>query len=445
MRIGIVANEPSGDQLAASLIRALRELRPEASFIGVAGPRMLAAGCTTLVDQERLSVMGLVAVLRHLPEVLRLRRQLGDYFLAQPPDLFVGVDAPDFNLTLERRLRRAGIPTAHLVSPTVWAWRPGRVKGLRRAVDLVLSIFPFEEPFLRARGVPVCYIGHPLADDIPLETDRAAARRALGLAAAGPVIALLPGSRTSEVGLLARPFLETAAWCLARRPDLRFVVPLVSPRLRALFEKILAESGLGPGFALTSAPAVITGDPDDTGYDGTSQGVPSRINATSDGTQRQTPHPPPATAKHGSPWCEVKPAPASALLLVDGQGREAMTAADLVLSASGTATLEALLLQRPLVVGYRVDPLTYWLVKTLKLIKVPHVAMANLLAGEELAPEFLQDRCRAELMGPALLALLDDPERVAAIRATYARIHGELRRDASRQAAKALLELVPGG
>ena len=376
--------------MAASLIRALRELRPDASFIGVAGPRMQAAGCATLVDQERLAVMGLVAVLRHLPEVLRLRRQLGDYFLAQPPDLFVGVDAPDFNLTLERRLRRAGIPTAHLVSPTVWAWRPGRVKGLRRAVDLVLSIFPFEEPFLRERGVPVRYIGHPLADDIPLETDRAAARQALGLPPAGPVIALLPGSRTSEVGLLARPFLETAAWCLARRPDLRFVVPLVSPRLRGLFEKILAESGLEARFALTA------------------------------------------------------PATATALTLVDGQGREAMTAADLVLSASGTATLEALLLQRPLVVGYRVDPLTYWLVKTLKLIKVPHVAMANLLAGEELAPEFLQDRCRAELMGPALLALLEDPERVATIRATYGRIYRDLRRGASQEAARALLELVPG-
>lgn len=439
MRIGIVANEPSGDQLAASLIRALRELRPEASFIGVAGPRMQAAGCVTLVDQERLAVMGLVAVLRHLPEVLRLRRQLGDYFLAHPPDLFVGVDAPDFNLTLERRLRLAGIPTAHLVSPTVWAWRPGRVKGLRRAVDLVLSIFPFEEAFLRARGVPVRYIGHPLADDIPLATDSAAARQALGLPTAGPVIALLPGSRASEIGLLARPFLETAAWCLARRPELRFVVPLVSPRLRTLFEKILAESGLGPSFALTSPAAVTTGN-------GTSQGVTPRINAAADGTRRKKPHPPSATAKHGSPWGEeAKPPPASTLQLIDGQGREAMTAADLVLSASGTATLEALLLQRPLVVGYRVDPLTYWLVKTLKLIKVPHVAMANLLAGEELAPEFLQDRCRAELMGPALLALLDDPARVIAIRATYARIHGELRQDASRQAAQALLELVPGG
>ena len=185
MRIGIVANEPSGDQLAAGVIRALHEARPDIRFIGVAGPRMAEAGCETLLDQERLSVMGLVEVLKHLPEVLRLRRQLGDYFLAHRPDLFIGVDAPDFNLTLERRLRRAGIPTAHLVSPTVWAWRPGRVKGLRSAVDLVLSIFPFEEDFLRERGVAARYIGHPLADEVPLETDRDAARALVINIAAG--------------------------------------------------------------------------------------------------------------------------------------------------------------------------------------------------------------------------------------------------------------------
>jgi len=379
MRIGIVANEPSGDQLGAILIRALRDLRPDLDFVGVAGPRMAAAGCASLIDQERLAVMGLVAVLRHLPEILRLRRQLGDYFLTHRPDLFVGVDAPDFNLALERRLRQAGIPTAHLVSPTVWAWRPGRVKGLRAAVDLVLSIFPFEEAYLRERGVPARYIGHPLADEIPLETDPRAARQALGLPLTGPVIALLPGSRVTEVKLLARPFLETARWCLERDPALSFVVPLVSPRLRALFEEVRA--GVAPALPLT---------------------------------------------------------------LVDGHGREAMTAADAVLSASGTATLEALLLKRPLVVGYRVDGLTYRLVKALNLIKVPHVAMANLLAGEELAPEFLQDRCRPDLMAPALLAFLTDRGRVARIQATYDRIHRQLRQDAGPQAARALLELVAG-
>jgi len=378
MRIGIVANEPSGDQLAAGVIRALREARPDVSFIGVAGPRMAEAGCESLVDQERLSVMGLVEVLRHLPEVLRLRRQLGDYFLAHPPDLFIGVDAPDFNLALERRLRRARIPTAHLVSPTVWAWRAGRVKGLRSAVDLVLSIFPFEESYLRERGVPARYIGHPLADEIPLQTDRDAARQALGLPRSGPVIALLPGSRVSEVKLLARPFIETAAWCQERNPQSAFVVPLVSPRLRDLFEGIRAQTSL-----------------------------------------------------------EVP------LTLVDGRGREAMIAADVVLTASGTATLEALLLKRPMVVGYRLDPLTYRLVKFFNLIKVPQIAMANILAGRELAPEFIQDRCQAERMGPALLALLEDAPRLAEIQETYARIHGQLRRDDSREAASALLELVP--
>ena len=377
MRIGIVANEPSGDQLAAGVIHALREARSDISFIGVAGPRMTEAGCETLLDQERLSVMGLVEVLRHLPEVLRLRRQLGDYFLAHPPDLFIGVDAPDFNLTLERRLRRAGIPTAHLVSPTVWAWRPGRVKGLRSAVDLVLSIFPFEEDFLRERGVAARYIGHPLADEVPLETDRGAARQALGLPLSGPVIALLPGSRVSEVKLLARPFIETAAWCQGHKTGLAFVVPLVSPRLRGLFEDILAKTGL------------------------------------------QVP-----------------------LTLVDGRGREAMIAADAVLTASGTATLEALLLKRPMVVGYRLDAFAYRLVKVFNLIKVPQVAMANILAGRELAPEFIQDRCRAELMGPALLALLEDEPRLTEIQETYAGIHRQLRLDAGRQAARALLELV---
>jgi len=377
MRVGIVANEPSGDQLAAIVMRALRELRPDVRFVGVAGPRMAEAGCETLLDQERLSVMGLMDVLRHLPEQVRLRRQLGDYFLENPPDLFIGVDAPDFNLGLERRLHLAGIPTAHLVSPTVWAWRLGRIKLLRTAVDLVLSIFPFEEPFLQERDVPVRYIGHPLADEIPLTTDRQAARRALGLPAVAEVIALLPGSRVSEVKRLARPFLETAHWCLRQKPGLQFVVPLVSSRLRDLFQEALRF----------------------TGFD-----LP--------------------------------------LTLVDGQGRQAMIAANAVLTASGTATLEALLLRRPMVVAYRLDALSYRLIKALRLIKVPYVAMANLLAGRELAPEFLQDRCRAELMGPAILALLEDAERLSEIGEIYDSIHRQLRLDAGRQAALSLLELV---
>jgi lipid-A-disaccharide synthase len=377
LRVGIVANEVSGDLLGAAVIEELARLVPDTCFIGVAGPRMLVAGCETRFAMERLSVMGLTEVVGHLWELLGLRRVLIDFFLDEPPDVFIGVDAPDFNLGLERRLRSAGIPTVHLVSPTVWAWRPGRVRGIRRAADLLLCIFPFEESFLRAQGVPAHFVGHPLADQIPFEVDRTAARVALGLPVTGPLVALLPGSRVGEMERLAAPFIETAVRCLAARPDLRFAVPLVSPRLRELFVAQLDR--LAPGLPIT---------------------------------------------------------------LVDGQSREVIAAADGVLTASGTATLETLLLKRPMVVGYRIHPLTYHLVKWLRLVKVPHVAMANLLAGRELAPEFIQDRCRADLMAPALLALLDDPERVAMITDEYARIHAGMRHNAARAAALAVLELI---
>lgn len=379
LTIGIVANEPSGDQLGASIVRALKRRLPEARFVGVAGPRMLREGCETLLPMERLSVMGLVEVLKVLPELLRLRADLVRYFRDNRPDVFIGIDAPDFNLGLETRLRQAGVLTVHVVSPTVWAWRAGRVKAIRRAVDLLLSLFPFEEPFLREHGVPARYVGHPLADEIPLEVDGAAARAGLGLPADGEVIALLPGSRMSEVARLSAPMLETALWCQQRRRGLRFVVPLVSPRLLREF----------------------------------------------DAKRREI-------------------APDLDCLLLNERSREAIAAADCVLTASGTATLETLLLKRPMLVAYRVNALTYRLVMALKLIKVPYAAMANLLAGRELAPEFLQHRCRADLMGPALLALLEDQRRRAAIAVDYARIHRTLRHDAARQAADAVLDLLAG-
>jgi lipid-A-disaccharide synthase len=375
LRIGMVANEPSGDLLGGALAAELRALVPDVHLVGVAGPRMLEAGCETLFPLERLSVMGLAEVLAHLPELLRLRARLDRYFRAERPAVFVGIDAPDFNLGLERRLRDAGIPTVHVVSPTVWAWRPGRVKGVRRAVDLMLCLFPFEEAFLRARGVPARFVGHPLADQIPIEVDRGAARAALGLAGPGAVVAILPGSRVGEVSYLAAPFIGAAALVLASRPDLRFVVPLVNARVRALFQSELDR--LAPDL--------------------------------------------PAT-------------------LVDGRSREALAAADCVLTASGTATLETLLIKRPMAVGYRVHPITYRLAR--RLVKVPYAALANLLVGRELAPEFLQDRCRAELIAPALLAFLDDPGRVAAIQAEYARIHEGMRHHAAREAARAILALI---
>ncbi len=376
-RLGIVANEPSGDLLGAALARALREVLPDVELVGVAGPRMLAEGCSSLMPQERLSVMGLVEVLRELPDLLRARAELVAYFSAAPPAAFIGIDAPDFNIGLERRLRQRGIPTVHLVSPTVWAWRRGRVRAIRRAVDVLLCIFPFEEAFLREHGVEAHYIGHPLADEIPVVDQGGTARADLGLGASDTVVALLPGSRRSEVSRLAAPMLETARWCRQHRPALRFVVPMVSAGLRALFE-----------------------------------------------------------AEH------TRVAPELDLQLLDGGSRRAIAAADVVLTASGTATLETLLLRRPMVVAYRLNALTFALVKALRLIKVPYAAMANLLAGEALAPEFIQGRCRAHLMGPALLALLDDAPRRAAIRRRYAEIHLQLRRDAARTGAVRIAQLL---
>ncbi len=377
LTVGIVANEPSGDILGASVVRAIKGLVPGARFVGVAGPHMQAAGCESLLPLEQLSVMGLVEVMRHLRELLRIRRDLARFFLDLRPDVFIGVDAPDFNLGLETRLRRAGIRTVHLVSPTVWAWRSGRVKGIRRAVDLMLSIFPFEEEFLRDHGIPVRYVGHPLADEIPFDVDRAQARASLGLAAEGAVVAILPGSRASEVRALAAPFLQAARRSQELRPGLRFAAPLVNPTLRAIFTEVLARE-----------------------------------------------------------------APDLPIVLVDGRSRDVIAASDCVLTASGTATLETLLLGRPMVVGYRVNELTYRLIRGLGLVKVPFIAMANLLAEAELAPEFVQDRCRPELLAPAILDFLDRPERVREIQVRYAEIHRQLRRDAGREAALAVLDLV---
>ena len=379
LRIGIVANEPSGDILGAGLIREIRRLRPEARFEGVAGPLMIAEGCRTLLPMERLSVMGLVEVLRHLPELLSIRRRLAGHFTENPPDLFIGIDGPDFNIGLERRLRKAGIPTAHYVCPTVWAWRPGRVETLRKAVDLVLCIFPFEEPFLAEHGVRCRFVGHPLADEIPEQTDRAAARRALGLDPAATTLALLPGSRIGEIDRLAERFLRAAAICREAEPGLQFVVPLVNRRSREAFERV----------RLAHAP-----------------GLPLEV--------------------------------------VEGRSREALIASDLVLTASGTATLESLLLKRPMVVAYRLNGFTYWLVSRLRLVKTPFIAMANLLAGREIAPEFVQEAATPEALAAALLELIRSPERREAFREEAERLHRAMRRDASVEAAKALLELTGG-
>lgn len=381
LKIGIVANEPSGDLLGAGVIREIQKRYPDACFEGVGGPLMIEQGCRSLFSMERLSVMGLVEVLKHLPELLSIRKQLVNHFRQSPPDLFIGIDAPDFNLGLERALKESGIPTVHYVSPTVWAWRPGRVKKIRAAVDLMLSIFPFEAEFLQQHQVPVRYVGHPLADEIPLENDRPAAREALGVADRPHVVAMLPGSRLGEIESLAATFLRAGMRLAQRYPDVHFLVPLINQRTRTAFEAIL---------------------------------------------RREAPDLP--------------------VTLVDGQARTAMIAADVVLTASGTATLEALLLGRPMVVAYRLNALTYWIVNRFNLVRIPHVAMANLLAGEALAPEFIQHAATPEALAGALSELIDSPERVRHIQRRYRQLHKRLQQDSSRKAAEAVLSLVnPAG
>lgn len=378
LRIGIVAAEPSGDLLGAGLMQAIRARRPDVRFEGIGGERMSAQGLASRVPMEKLSVMGLVEVLRHLPELLAIRRGLARHWVANPPDLFIGVDAPDFNLHLEQRLKAVGIRTVHYVCPTVWAWRPKRVDTLRRAADLVLSIFPFEQNFLDGHRVPSRYVGHPLAHDMPLEPDRAAARAELGLALDRPVLAILPGSRRGEVCALTRPFLRAAALLQQQRPELQLAVPLVSERSRAMFEE-----------------------------------------------QR---------ARH---------APQLHITTVLGQSRAVLAASDVVLTASGTATLEGLLSKRPMVVGYKVHWLTYAIARLLRLIKVDHIAMANLLADERLAPELVQGDCEADALARELSVLLDDPQRVAHVAARYRDIHRDMMRDTNREATEAVLALLP--
>jgi lipid-A-disaccharide synthase len=381
LRIAIVANEPSADILGAGLIRALRAASAtEIEFTGIGGPLMEAEGFPSLYPQERLAVMGLVEVLKHLPELLRIRRDLVRRFLQTPPDLLIGIDAPDFNLGLERRLRRAGIPTFHYVCPTVWAWRQGRVKNVRAAAEQVLCIFPFEPEFLARHGVTGRFVGHPLADEIPLQVDPAAARAALGLPAEGTLLALLPGSRHSELRFLADDFLRAALLVRQQHPDLHCVVPLVTPALRQRFEQ-----------------------------------------------RRQ----------------EI--APQLPITLIDGRSREVLAAADLALTASGTATLEALLLKRPQVVAYRVHPLTYRIVAGLKLVKVPFFSMANLLAGEAIAPEFIQHAITPEALASALMEILQQPQRRAHYLEVAQRVHRDMRRDASAEAATAILRRLEGG
>jgi lipid-A-disaccharide synthase len=379
VRIAIAAGETSGDALGAGLIRALAARAPDAEFVGIAGPKMRAAGCEPWFRSEELSVMGLAEVLRHLPRLLRLRRRLAERLLAEPPAVFVGIDSPDFNLPLAARLKAAGVPTVQYVSPQVWAWRQSRVRHIAKAVDSVLCVLPFETEFYAEHGVPAQFVGHPLADEIPLEIDRAGARGRLGLAAGGPVLALLPGSRGAEVSRLALPFAATAAW---------------------LAERV---AGLVSGVAIA--------------HDGL---VDEWQRATRDC----------ATAGSIRPFV--------------GQARDVMAAADIVLTASGTASLEAMLLKRPLVVAYRMSGFSYGLLRRMGIQKLPFYSLPNLLAGREIAPEYVQGEVRADVLGPALLRCLEDSRTGNDKTALMLEVHRRLRHGGSELAAATVLALARG-
>ncbi|HSZ07714.1 MAG TPA: lipid-A-disaccharide synthase [Steroidobacteraceae bacterium] len=377
LRVGLVAGEASGDTLGADLIHALRRHAPDTQFFGVAGPKMQSAGCESWEPAESLAVMGLFDVLRDLPRLVRLLARIKRMFLTARPDVFIGIDAPDTNLRLARGLHAAGIPTVQYVSPQVWAWRQGRARSIRESVDLVLCLLPFEKRFYDEHGIRAEFVGHPLADAIPENIDRAAARRALGLSVGGAVVALLPGSRRGEVARLAADFAATARWLAAQRPDLKFIAPMASAATRQIFSEVLKRD-----------------------------------------------------------------APAVTVQLIDGHATTALSAADVVLVASGTASLEAALCKRPMVVVYRLGALSGWIIMKLNLVKSRFFAQPNLLADRRVVGEYFQGQIVPESIGAELLMWLDDTDRRVALEREFSRIHADLRRGAGMRAAQAILELL---
>lgn len=374
---GIVAGEASGDILGAGLIRALRRKYPGARFVGIGGEEMVAEGFHSLVPMERLSVMGLVEVLGRLRELFSIRARLMTYFLQNRPDVVIGIDSPDFTLGVERRCRDAGMLTAHYVSPSVWAWRQNRIFKIAKSVDLMLTLFPFEARFYEEHNVPVAFVGHPLADMIPMKPDTLAARRDLGLDEQAPVLAILPGSRSGEVERLGSLFLEAARWIQSRRPDLQLAIPCVNrereQQVRALVDAL-----------------------------------------------------------------DVK----LSVTIVRGRSREVMAAADVVLLASGTATLEAMLLKKPMVVGYRLSNLTFRIVS--KMVKSPYISLPNLLARKPLVPEMIQDDATPQALGEAVLERLENIDERQRLTEAFTAIHESLRQNADEQAASAIASLIGG-
>ncbi len=374
LRIGIVVGEASGDILGAGLMTALRKHFPNAEFSGIGGPRMLALGFHSFFPQDRLAVMGLVEPLKRLPELLKIRAFLRDHFIANPPAVFIGIDAPDFNLTLEGDLKEKGILTAHYVSPSVWAWRQKRVHKIARSVDLMLTLLPFEAEFYQQHQVPVAFVGHHLADEIPLDVDQQAARNTLHIAQDAKVVALLPGSRSNEVERLGQLFMETAVHCLRRNPALQFIIPAANAdRYRQLHLQL-------------------------------------------------------------SSYIDYP------IHLVNGQSQTVMAAADVVLMASGTTALEAMLLKRPMVIAYKLSWLSWAILS--RMVKTPYVGLPNLLAGEKLVPELLQDEATPENMSLAVMHYFEHPQETQALRDTFYDMHQSIKRNASDRAADAIAQLI---
>ena len=373
VRIAMVAGETSGDLLASHLIRALRRHLPDAEFFGIGGPKMQAEGFEVRWPCELLAVHGYVDALKRYRELSGIRRDLLGQIRAERPDAFIGVDAPDFNLWLEGKVRDAGIPAIHFVGPSIWAWRGGRIKRIARSVSHMLCLFPFEPELYERAGVPVSYVGHPLADEFPLDPDRAEARERLGIAAERRVVAMLPGSRQSEVRNLADIFIGTAKILHERDPERLFLVPLATRETRQLFEEALHRQDAGE--------------------------LPIRM--------------------------------------LFGHAVEAMTAADVVLVASGTASLEAALLKRPMVITYRIGKWQYRLMK--RMAYLPWVGLPNILCGETVVPELLQDEADPEHLAAAIDDWFADDARRAAVEARFTALHHTLRQDTARRAAEAIL------